>query len=63
MSEVKISKIMKVTNDVAERSVKMMSDFADKITADPSQREHLLQVVEFHRRRFPNHKKKTLEMK
>ena len=31
-----------------------MSDFADKITADPSQREHLLQVVEFHRTVFSN---------
>ena len=58
-----VIKNMKVTNDVAERSVKMMSDFADKITADPSQRQHLLQVVEFHRRRYPNYKKKTLEIK
>ena len=43
---------LKVANDVAERGVKMMSDFANVITTDPKQREYLLQAVEYNRRHF-----------
>ncbi len=53
-------KSVKVTNDVAERGVKLISDFACYITTDPQQRAALLQCVEQHRRRFPSFEKKLL---
>lgn len=51
---------LKVVNDVAERGVKMMSDFANVITTDEAQRGYLMQAVEFHRRRFSSFTKKAL---
>ena len=50
----------KVTNDVAERNVKMVTDFSGKITADKEQRQCLLQMVEKHRKAYPSFKKKIL---
>ena len=49
-----------VTNDTAERGVKLVSDFANSITKDPQDREYLLQIVEQHRRLFPDQNKSTL---
>ena len=46
-----------VTNDLAERGVKLMADFIDKAEKET---QELLQVVEFHRKQFPDFKKKTL---
>ena len=51
---------LKVTNDVAERNVKMVTDFSGKITADKEQRLCLLQMVEKHRKAYPSFKKKIL---
>ena len=51
---------VKVVNDVAERGVKMMADFATVITTNQEQRNQLLQVVELHRRKFDSFKKSTL---
>ena len=51
---------VKIANDVAERGVKLMSDFATKITTDPEQRNCLLQVVEYHRKKFDSYRKATL---
>ena len=51
---------VKVTNDVAERHIKTISDYSTKITADGEQRQCLLQVVEQQRRRYPSFKKKVL---
>ena len=51
---------VKVVNDVAERGVKMMADFATVITTNQEQRDQLLQVVELHRRKFDSFKKSTL---
>ena len=48
-----------VTNDLAERGVKLMSDFINT-TENEAERQSLLQVVEFHRSQFPNLKKETL---
>ena len=50
---------MKVVNDIAERGIKLISDFANKCT-DEQQRQSLLQVVEFHRNEFKDYTKKTL---
>ena len=48
-----------VTNDLAERGVKLISDFIDKC-ADEEQRDALTQIVEEHRRMYPNYNKETL---
>ena len=51
---------VKVVNDLAERGIKMISDFATVITTDERQRQYLLQAVEFHRQKYDSFKKKTL---
>ncbi|KAK8384675.1 hypothetical protein O3P69_014328 [Scylla paramamosain] len=51
---------LRVVNDIVERGVKMMSDFANVITTDPKQREYLIHAVEYNRRRFESIKKQTL---
>ena len=56
-----IVKNLKVVNDVAERGIKMMSDYAEKITTDHQHRQVLLQVVEKHRNFFPSYQKKALK--
>ncbi|KAL4119640.1 hypothetical protein QTP88_012435 [Uroleucon formosanum] len=49
-----------VINDVAERDVKLIEEYNDKITKDESQKQYLLQVVSDYRKKFPDHKKETL---
>jgi hypothetical protein len=49
----------KVVNDMAERAVKLITDFAGTITKDERQRQYLLQTVENHRREISNFKKST----
>jgi hypothetical protein len=51
----------KVVNDLAERAIKLIQDFANGITKDEEQRQYLLQVVENHRRSIPDFQKKTLK--
>ena len=51
---------VKVTNDVAERGVKLASDYAGILTKDDAIRSMLLQGVERCRRNFPNFLKSTL---
>ena len=53
-------KTVKVTNDVAERGVKMASDYATILTKDDTIRAMLLQGVERSRRMYPNFQKQTL---
>lgn len=50
----------RVVNDMAERAVKLITDFAGTITKDELQRQYLLQTVEKHRREIANFKKNTL---
>ena len=50
-------KFMKVTNESAERGVKLVSDFANTLTKTDSQRTDLLQVVQAHRKFHPVQKK------
>ena len=45
---------LKVTNDCAERGVKLMSDFANTLTKDSTDKQNLLQVVERQRELFPS---------
>ena len=51
---------VKVTNDVAERGIKLASDYATILTKDDSIRAQLLQGVERCRRQYPDFKKSTL---
>jgi hypothetical protein len=51
---------VKVTNDVAERGVKVISDYSKILTQDNSLRRKLLQGVEMSRKIHPDFKKMTL---
>jgi hypothetical protein len=51
---------LKVVNDIAERSIALMSDFNSSITKNESEMQRLIQVVEDHRKRVPNCSKQTL---
>ena len=51
---------LKVVNDLAERDIKLMSDYSNIITKDEDQKECLLQSVEAHRKKYSNCKKETL---
>ena len=52
---------LKVTNDVAERGVALIQDFAHTITKDDQQLQWLLQAVEAHRKRVPSFEKHHLD--
>lgn len=49
-----------VCNDPAERSIKLITDYAHSLTNDETDRQNLLQVVEWHRKMYPNQSKATL---
>ena len=49
-----------VCNDPAERGIKLISDYAHSLTKDETDRQHLLQVVEWHREIYPDQTKATL---
>lgn len=44
---------LQVVNDTAERAVKLISDYHQKLTRDPDQQQYLLQLIEFHRKNHP----------
>ena len=50
----------KVVNDFAERGVALMQEFNHVITKDENQKQFLLQIVERHRRHYPDSKKSTV---
>ena len=50
---------LSVVNDIAERGIKLVSDFIERCR-DEGQRQALLQVVEEHRNKFPSYNKATL---
>ena len=50
---------LRVTNDCAERGIKLISDFANSLTKDSHDRQNLLQVVELHRRQYSDATKAT----
>ena len=51
---------VKVVNDVSERVVKLVQDFATSISNDEEQKQYLLQVVEHQRKALPSFKKTVL---
>lgn len=50
---------VEVTNDCAERGIKIITDFKD-VTGDEEQRQYVLQVIEHHRRLVPSLTKDNL---
>jgi hypothetical protein len=54
-----IMKQIPVVNDVAERGIKLIEDYNNKITKDEYQKQYLLQVVSDYRKKYPGHKKET----
>ena len=51
---------VKTINDTAERGIKLMSDYALILTKDEKMKQMILQVVDDHRKRFPDFRKKVL---
>ena len=51
---------MLVVNDLAERGLAMFTNFNGKLTNQEDQKQFLLQVVEKHRKEFPDDRKSTL---
>lgn len=50
-----------VVNDVAERGIALIEEYNNCLTKNEDQLQYLLQVVQEHRRRFPNFNKETLK--
>ena len=50
----------KTVNDVAERAVKLMTDYAMILTKDEEKRQWILQGVAENRKKYGNFAKKTL---
>jgi hypothetical protein len=53
-------KKIRVVNDIAERAVKLISDYNNTITVEENQRQYLLQTVAQFRKEFPDANKSTL---
>ena len=53
-------KTLKVTNDCAERGVKVATDYSKSLTKDSQERSKIYKVVEEKRRAKPDAKKNTL---
>ena len=56
----KFVRTVKVTNDCAERGVKLATDYSKSLTKDSQERSKIYQVVEAERRDKPDAKKCTL---
>src|SRR6218665_2491942 len=51
---------LKVVNDSAERGVALIEEYNSMITRKENQKQYLLQVVQDHRKKFPDCKKELL---
>lgn len=56
----KVLRALKVVNDSAERGVALATTFNSSITKQEDQKQFLYQVVESHRRKYPNPAKKLI---
>ncbi|KAG7154923.1 hypothetical protein Hamer_G031178, partial [Homarus americanus] len=54
------SRSLKVTNDVAERRIKLMQDFIGSVTKDEQQLQDVMQLVEKHRKQMSGFSKSAL---
>lgn len=57
----KIFTDLKVVNDIAERALALIEQYNDSLTKNEEQKQYLLQVVQKHRKAFPNCHKKNLK--
>lgn len=55
-----IAQSLKVVNDSAERAIALATDFNKSLTKREDEKQYLFQVVETHRKKFPDAKKSTL---
>jgi len=51
---------LRVTNDIAERAVKLIQDYNKSRTKSEEQQQYLIQVVNDYRKTYPDYKKSTL---
>lgn len=51
---------LEVVNDNAERGIALMQSYNTKLSTDESQKQLILQVIEFHRKNFANSNKATI---
>jgi len=56
----KIVSALRTVNNVAERGVKLISDYSQILTKDKSQLQFILQTVEENRKTIPNMNKGTI---
>lgn len=56
----KIVKQLKVVNDVAERGVRLFTDYNEILTRNEEQKQCILQIVSEYRKSHPNAKKETI---
>ena len=49
-----------VTNDTAERGVKLMEEYNMVLTKNEDQKQYVLQVIDDYRRKYPNSLKSTV---
>ena len=56
----KFVRTVKTTNDTAERGIKLMTDYAQILSKDEHTKQWILQVVDNHRKVFPDFNKNTL---
>ena len=60
MKMFKFANSVKLTNDVAERGVKLIDDYSKCLTKDCEEKKRLIQVVQNHRRLVPELERKYL---
>ncbi|XP_050065848.1 uncharacterized protein LOC126554890 [Aphis gossypii] len=52
---------LRVVNDTAERGVKLMEEFNDKLTKNEDQKQFVLQTVQDYRKKYPGASRETLK--
>ena len=57
------TKVFRVTNDCAERSVQMFSEYHGKVTKDEQQRQYLMSTIQHERRERSDLSRKALTEK
>jgi hypothetical protein len=58
--EKKVVEKIKVTNDTAERGVKLIEEYNSKLSTKEEQKQFILQIVSAYRKQYPDCRKQTL---
>jgi len=59
-SALSVVRSMKVVNDFAEREVALIQNYDSILRKNENQKQFLLQVVEYHRKKYPDARKSTI---